>query len=86
MSVQRGVAQPRKEAAANFSCPLVHHTMKATDITWDIALEDKESHEEAKCRLALPDEVEIPEGLDAEDVSDWLSDKFGFCICGFNIL
>ena len=37
--------------------------------------------------LGLPNEVEVPEevGDDEEDISDWLSDTFGYCHYGFEI-
>lgn len=34
--------------------------------------------------LGLPNEIEVPDGMtDAEDISDWLSDEYGFCHNGF---
>ena len=34
--------------------------------------------------MGLPYEIEIPEELtDTEDISDWLSDEYGFCHSGF---
>ena len=34
----------------------------------------------------LPDEVDLPEGLtDEDDISDWLSDEYGFCHDGFKL-
>ena len=34
----------------------------------------------------LPVEVELPEDLtDEEDISDWLSDEYGFCHDGFEL-
>ena len=43
--------------------------------------------------MGLPDEVEIPEEFNKpsddcfpEDISDWLSDEYGFCHGGFEIL
>lgn len=36
--------------------------------------------------IGLPEVVEIPENLaDDEDISDWLSDKFGYCHGGFEL-
>ena len=49
--------------------------MKATNIKWDIDYDDNNF---------LPTEVEIPIGMtDAEEISDWLSDEFGYCHEGF---
>jgi hypothetical protein len=28
----------------------------------------------------LPDTVQVPIGIDTEDVADWLSDKYGWCV------
>lgn len=37
--------------------------------------------------MGLPNEVEIPEVLEAdEDISDWLSNEYGFCHEGFDIV
>ena len=42
--------------------------------------------------MGLPDEIELPEELNkpnddyyTEDISDWLSDTYGFCHKGFEI-
>lgn len=36
--------------------------------------------------MGLPDEVDIPPELtDSEDISEWLSDKYGFCHEGFQL-
>ena len=42
--------------------------------------------------MGLPNEIEIPEELNKpdddyyyEDISDWLSDTYGFCHNGFEI-
>ena len=49
--------------------------MKATNIKWDIDYDGNDF---------LPTEVEIPIGItDEEEISDWLSDEFGYCHEGF---
>ena len=36
--------------------------------------------------MGLPDEIDIPpELVDPEDISDWLSDEYGFCHEGFQL-
>lgn len=35
--------------------------------------------------MNLPSEVDIPDRIDEEEVSDWLSDEFGFCHQGFKL-
>lgn len=47
--------------------------MFATCIKWDT---DGYSAKE----LGLPKEVELPDDLDEEDVADWLSDTYGWCV------
>lgn len=51
--------------------------MKATNIKWDT--------DGSKALLKqLPSEIEIPEGMtDEDEISDYLSDKTGFCHDGF---
>ena len=48
----------------------------ATNIQWNIDLEENET-----CNL--PNEIEIPNTIDEEDISNYLSDKTGFCHAGF---
>lgn len=55
----------------------------ATDIQWDIDLEENETYEAAIENCNLPNEIEIPNTIDEEDISDYLSDKTGFCHVGF---
>lgn len=52
--------------------------MKAVNIKWDTD-GDKEALEE------LPTEMELPDGMDAEEASDYLSNQTGFCHFGFEI-
>ena len=61
--------------------------MKAVNIKWDVTDGDMELLEE------LPTEVEIPDYLITDDeddllddVSDWLSDEYGFCHFGFELV
>lgn len=50
--------------------------LKATNIDWDTDGED----------VDLPTEIDIPEGMtDEDDISDYISDKTGFCHKGFTI-
>lgn len=50
--------------------------MKATNINWDV---DNEEDLET-----LPTEIELPKGMTNEDeISDYISDKTGFCHLGF---
>lgn len=49
--------------------------MKAINIKWD----DDEN--------TLPKEVEIPDYVeDEDDISDWLTDTYGYCHDGFEII
>ncbi len=61
--------------------------MKAINIKWDVvdSAEDMEESEIKEILGTLPTEVEIPKEIDFEDVSDWLSDTYGFCHFGFDI-
>lgn len=60
--------------------------MKAYDIQWDVDLEEDWSYKELIKELGLPEEVEIPEGLDdADEIGEYLSDLTGFCHYGFKI-
>ncbi len=71
--------------------------MFATDIIWDIDLVPGENYEDVRAELELPTCVELPKYLqpsDAEelinnrydfdeDVANWLSDEYGFCVVSF---
>ncbi|MDE6021601.1 MAG: hypothetical protein K2H01_11475 [Ruminococcus sp.] len=52
--------------------------MKAVDIIWDV-----DSDEE---RDSLLTEIEIPDGMtDEDEISDFLSEKTGFCHKGYRL-
>jgi hypothetical protein len=55
--------------------------VRAIDIIWDVDEEDEGSREEILSQL--PTEVEIPKGIDADSVADYLSDQTGYCHFGF---
>lgn len=61
--------------------------MKAVNIKWDVTDGAEEmTQEEIKDILAeLPTEVKIPEGIDEDEVEDWLSDEYGYCHYGFDL-
>lgn len=49
--------------------------MKATNIIWDVDYEEDLEN--------LPTEIKIPDGMDEDDVADYLSDVTGYCHKGF---
>lgn len=54
--------------------------MKAVNIDWDFEGEDYAPF------VDLPDEIEIPEGMEDEDeISDYLSNTTGYCHRGFTL-
>lgn len=71
--------------------------MKAVNIKWDVTdgTEDMTQEEITEILETLPTEVEIPDSLIDEefgedyyysDISDWLSDEYGFCHFGFELV
>lgn len=69
--------------------------MKAINIKWDVTdgAEDMTKEDMDEILLTLPKEVEIPNYLITDDeddlldeVSDWLSDEYGFCHDGFELV
>lgn len=71
--------------------------MFADNIIWDIDLEPGEKYEDVRADLALPKRVELPKGLWLEDgdpvspcyddeISDWLSNEYGYCVKGFVVV
>lgn len=60
--------------------------MKAVNIEWDATDDDLTKEEQEDVLAELPTEVEIPDDLEDEDeISDWLSDEYGYCHNGFEI-
>lgn len=66
--------------------------MFADNIVWDIDLEEGKTYEAARAELELPKCVELPRWLWPEDkddyddeISDWLSNKYGFCVVEFTL-
>lgn len=54
--------------------------MKAINIRWD-------TDGDMEVLKQLPKEMEIPNGVtDKEEISDYLSDKTGFCHFGFELV
>ena len=69
--------------------------MRAVNIKWDVTdgAEDMTKKDMDEILLTLPTEVEIPDYLTTDDednlldeVSDWLSDEYGFCHDGFELV
>lgn len=68
--------------------------MKAINIKWDVTdgAEDMTKEEMDEILSTLPTEAEIPSYLitdeddSLEDISDWLSDEYGFCHDGFELV
>ena len=48
--------------------------MKATNIMWDAAE-----------NVSLPDTVVLPNKLKKDEIADFLSDTYDFCVFGFDI-
>lgn len=61
---------------ANLRSLLLSTRAYAVDIKWDTDGEDIE---------CLPERVSIPFFMDDDEIADYLSDKYGFCVFGFNI-
>ena len=36
--------------------------------------------------LGLPSAVEIPEGMEEEEIADWLTEKYEYCLRGFDLI
>lgn len=53
--------------------------MIATDIIYDIDLENNENYEDVIKKLNLPNSISIPNNLNTNEIDDYISDKTGFC-------
>lgn len=76
--------------------------MKATEIIWDVDMDDVLNqleemsiddlikiigNERLNAIMCLPNEIEIPEDIEDDDaISDYLSDVTNFCHKGFEIV
>ena len=56
-----------------------------TDIIWDAngLAADEDLKEQLKEQL--PAAVEVPDNIDDDDIADWLSDHYGWCVESFVI-
>jgi len=54
-------------------------------VNWDVGKEllDDNTYEEALKKVLLPKYVKIPDGMDEEEIGDWLSDKYGYLHYGW---
>lgn len=57
--------------------------MKATNIEWDVSDNDMTEEEMQDTLAILPKEIDIPNGIDEDAVSDYLSELTGFCVFGY---
>jgi hypothetical protein len=53
-----------------------------TDIDWDV---DQDDFDDEAALLKLPTRVSIPWNVFDDDIADWLSDEYGYCVNGFNV-
>ena len=69
--------------------------MRAVNIKWDVTdgAEDMTKEDMDEILSTLPTEVEIPDYLITDDeddllddISDWLSDEYGFCHDAFELV
>lgn len=57
--------------------------MKATNIDWDVSDNDMTDEEMQDTLEILPKEIDIPDGINEDAVSDYLSELTGFCVFGY---
>lgn len=59
--------------------------MKAVNIKWDTD-GDMEVFDELPTEIEIPDYLVTDEDDLLDDISDWLSDEYGFCHEGFELV
>lgn len=57
--------------------------MKAFNIDWDIDHDDYINLNEQD--LLPPTEVELPDDIQEDEIADWLSDTYSWCVNSFEI-
>lgn len=71
--------QKMKLMQMNFGIIKEELNMKAINIEWDVDYEEELED--------LPTEIEIPNGMtDEEEISDYITDKTGFCHYSFELV
>lgn len=55
--------------------------MKAVNINWDIDRDDYINLSEQD--MLPPTEVELPDDIQEDDIADWLSDSYNWCVNSF---
>lgn len=58
--------------------------MKAVNINWDIDRDDYINLAEQD--MLPPTEVELPDDIQDDDIADWLSDNYDWCVNSFDII
>lgn len=58
--------------------------MKAVNINWDIDRDDYINLSEQD--MLPPTEVELPDDIQEDDIADWLSDSYNWCVNSFEII
>ena len=56
--------------------------MRKVFITWDTTNEDDDDN---TLTPTLPKEVDVPDAIPPDEIADYLSDTYGFCVLGLTI-
>ena len=54
----------------------IERSSRTVSVEWDTDGKDVDD---------LPEEVEVPSDIDEEDIADWLSDEYGYCVESFYV-